>query len=178
MFKISDKRLFIPFILAIVGTLLMVISVFLPYLTATESFAKELDSEPNVFVSEEMRLTTQHLKNHSMLRYAKLQNTEIQGAEGIFHLGMVYAILATAFIAALFSVIKKPIPVIVFTILSFVVFAFQNYDLLLRKIISDTLYTWGYAYYLFYAGTIIALVGGVSMLLVKILIKKELKVSN
>lgn len=176
-FKLSDKRILIPFIIVLLGTILMAATVFMPYGTATNDFQKELDSLPNAIISNEITVSTHDLANRSMADYAKLyaaySDQLFSSNEGYVYTGMVIAIAAFALLGTLFAILKKGTPIIVFTCLSVLVFAFQSFDFSYRGIIPSDVYVWGYGYYVFYIAAAVAIIGAVWLIISKHKIKKE-----
>ena len=73
----------------------------------------------------------------------------------------------------LFTVLKKPIAITIFSLLAFGVFSIQNFDYTDRGVIPSSTYDWGVAYYAFYIAFLVALVGAVLMLVFKIICKKK-----
>lgn len=118
-----------------------------------------------------------------MLEYAKVYGTysnEIfgDGSTGMLYVGMVAAIAVFALLTVLFSVLKKPVAVIVFSILSFVVFLVQNWDYTDRGIVPTESYEWGIGHTIFFIAFFLVIAGAVWMLVNKILIKKQNKLPN
>ncbi len=177
MFKFSDKRLIFPYILALLGTIIMVVSVFLPYTTGTEEYKKAIDATRERIEYEELGYTNKDLKNLSMVDFARIYSTYSQdifgNKDGYAQMVIVILIGGFAFLSAVFTLFKKAIPSIVFTILSFLIFLFQNFDFSFRGVVPSITYEWGTGYYIFYAAAILAFIGGVWLLVTKILIKKE-----
>ncbi len=183
MKKFKKDKLLIPFIIVLVGTILMVSTIFMPYATATVEQAEKINEYPNELVYKELNITAKQMKNISMIEYTNLYSKlseQIWGntSYGIFYVTLVALIGGFSLISMLFSFFKKPIAIIVFDILAFCVFYIQNCDYTERGIIPSSSYNWGAAYYIFYVAAIVVLVGAVWMLVNKIRIKKHLKVTK
>ena len=57
------NRLFLPFLIALIGVLLMVVSLFLPYMTAVGDMAKYIEKNPDRVEIESLKLTASDLAN-------------------------------------------------------------------------------------------------------------------
>ena len=76
----------------------------------------------------------------------------------------------------LFSILRKAIPVIIFDLLTFVVFRIIQWDFEDRGVISNSKYDGGIALYIGYIGVVIVMAGAVTLLVMKIKNKKQRKV--
>jgi hypothetical protein len=177
--KPIEKNLIIPFILATLSSLLMIITLFLPFSTATDDLKAEINQNPDYVFYEDVDLEARDMVNRSMVDYAKvystLSNRLFAGNEGNIYIIIVAAIGIFALIGLICAIFKKAIPTIVFTILSFLVFAFLSFDFYHRGEIPNENYNWGLGYYIFYVATILAIIGAVWMLIVKHKAKNENK---
>lgn len=72
----------------------------------------------------------------------------------------------------LFSVLKKPIPTILFNLLAFAVFRITKWDFEDRGVIPNSSYDWGIAQYICYISIIMVMMGAVALLVAKIKDKK------
>lgn len=181
--KNLKNNLFIPFIIALIGTILMVTTVFLPYATAIDDHAENIKENPDAVVYEELDMTAQDMMNISMVEYANVYSNladQLFGdsSYGVFYVVLVALIGGFALLAALFAFLKKPIAVIVFNVLSFGVFSLQNWDYTDRGVIPSSSYDWGTGYYIFYVAVVITLVGAIWLLVNKIRNKKLCKNEN
>ena len=175
-----NKKLLIPMIITLMATLLMISCLFLPYATAVGDYAEALDQYPDEVISAEMNLTAKDMKDISMVEYASMYVTledQLFGGTGagVFYAVLVGLIGGFALSATLFALGRKPIAVMVFTGLSYGVFAMQNWDYTDRGVIPSSSYDWGLAHTLFPIVAFIALAGAVWMLVIKIIAKKQLQ---
>ena len=180
MEEIIKKKdtLLIPFILALAGSLIMVISIFLPYATATEEQAERFETYPDTVIVEELGLTAKDMVNISMFTYARVYVTISEEAwgepvSGIFYAVIVGVIALFSGLALLFSILKKPIPIMIFDIIATVIFIFQCQDYTGRGVIPSDSYNWGIAYYIFFIAAVVVLASSVWMLVGKIKAKKQ-----
>ena len=172
----SDKKTLIPCICALIGALLMIITVFLPYSTAIGEYKAELKTTADTVISEDLGMDSGDLINVSMFDYAriysKLTHQMFYGKDGYIYVGFVVAILLFSVLCILFSLLKKATPIIVFSMLSFLVFAFQSFDFYFRDEIPNENYAWGFGYYIFYFAAALTLAGAIWLLIVKVKNKK------
>ena len=174
------KQTMLPFIIAMIGALVMVACVFLPYSTATEERAEWIDKYSDTVVLEEMDLTAADMKNVSMAKYAQIYFTMSEeywhdSTVGIFYIVLVAFIGGGALVAVLFALGRKPIGSILFGAASYGVFHMLNWDFTDRGVIPSDSYEWGIAHTIFPIAAVILIVGAAWMFVKKILVKKKLK---
>lgn len=179
----EQKILKIALLVALVGALLMVICIFLPYATASENYTQELLENSEKLIHENIDMTEGDMVDISMFEYAKVYgglSKELFGndAEGIFYVALVALIGVFAVLALFLALGKKPIGVMIFGLLSFAVFSMQNWDYEERGIVPSSRYGWGIGHHLFYVGAVIVLAGAIWMLVEKIKIKKAAKLAQ
>ncbi|MBQ4119319.1 MAG: hypothetical protein IJD45_02895 [Clostridia bacterium] len=169
--KPIEKNQLIPFILAVFGSLLMIITLFLPFSTATEDFKAEINKNPEYVIYEDIDLKAKDVVNRSMVDYAQVYSTMTSrlfaGNEGVIYVGIVGAIGIFALIGLISALFRKATPTIIFTILSFFVFAFLGFDFYHRGEIPSESYNWGFGYYIFYVATVITVIGAIWLFAMK-----------
>lgn len=154
--KTSNKKLLLlSMFVSLAGSALMLVSLILPYITGAEGA----------------------VKSHSMISYVKLamdMGSEYTGTDvfGALMLAMVICIGLFSALVLVFSLVKKPIPIIVFTFLAGIVFIILCSDFTSRGVVGENALSWGVAYYMFIIGVIISFMGAVFMLIQKIKNKK------
>lgn len=175
--KPIEKNLLIPYFISIFGALLMVITLFLPFSTATDDLKAEINKNPDYVFYEDIDLKAGDVINRSMVDYAKVYSTLssrlFASNEGNIYIGIVAAIGIFALIGLICAIFKKAIPTIIFTILSFLVFAFLSFDFYHRGEIPNESYNWGFGYYIFYIATILTIIGAIWMLIEKLKLIKS-----
>ena len=129
-------------------------------------------------IYEEIEMAAGEVVNISMVEYASLYSKMSEQLFGNSGFGVFYAVLVVliglfAALTVVFSVIKKPIPVIVFSVLSFAVFSIQNWDYTDRGVIPSDSYNWGLAYYIFYVAFVLLIGGAVWLIVAKAKSKKQ-----
>lgn len=177
---IIKQRTIFPFIVALVGALVMAACVFLPYSTATTERAEWIDNYPDTVVMEEMDLTAADMKNVSLVKYAHIYYTMSEeywhdSTIGIFYIVLVTMVGGGALIAALFASARKPFWCLVFGALSTGVFRLLNYDFTDRGVVPSDSYAWGIAHTIFPIAATVAMLGALWMLIQKIIVKRKIK---
>ena len=168
MNSLKERNLLIPFLVALLATILMVSCVFLPYTSATDEYAKVLNMFPDAIMDQALKMTASDMLDLSMVEYANLYQHLGQQALASEALAVVYIVLVAliggfAALAILFAVLKKPIAIITFSTLSFAVFLLQNADYTDRGVVPSARYDWGIGYYIFYIAFLGAIVGAIWM---------------
>lgn len=179
----DNKKALIPFIIALVGSILMAITLILPYSTAIDDHAEYINNHPDEIVYEELDIYAEDTMDISMVEYANIYGSMSEKLWGDSFTGTLYIALVVliggfSVLAVLFSILKKPIAVIIFDVLAYLVFCIQNWDYTDRGVVPSSGYDWGAGYYIFHAAAVITFVGAVWMLVNKIRMKKQLNDSS
>ncbi len=177
----SKNTLLIPMLVLLVASFAIFSTVFLPYASATESRAEFLAVYSDEFFYEELKMTNKDVIHISMIEYANIYSNLSEAiwgdaTFGIFYIVLVALIALFSLLTLLFSVLKKPIPVLIFNIINFSVFSLQNWDYSSRGVIPSSSYDWGIAYYIFFASALIILCAAIWLLISKLKIKKQAKI--
>lgn len=180
MKNVNKKTVLFCVLLTLIGALLMVTCVFLPYATAIDDHAESIQKNPDRVVYEELDITAGDMMHVSMFEFANLygklgQEMFGSAAAGVLYIALVALIGGFGLLTVLFALCKKPIAVIIFDILVYGVFTLQNWDYTDRGVIPGSNYDWGMGYYLLYVGAAVTLAGAVWMLVIKIKNKKATK---
>ena len=136
-------------VVSIVAAALLVAAFFLPYAAGTQEYRESLDSMSANPYEETLGMSNDDLADVSLFEYAR-----IYGASG--ELGMpeefalVYVPITVAAVVLggltlLFAALRKPIPSIVFSVLTVALTLFLNWDFEDRGVIPSDTYDWGIA---------------------------------
>ena len=176
--KLANNKSLIPMLIAIVLAFLMFLTIFMPYASATEEHAERLEQYSDYYALEELDMNGEDLINISMAKYAKVYSNMSEDMFGDSATGTLYVVLVV--LVAVFSIgvlvfafFKKPIAVIVFDILAFIVFCIQNWDYKDRGVIPSDNYNWGAAYYIFIICAIFVLACAVPTMILKKISEKN-----
>lgn len=155
--KINNKILLsVSMFISLGAAVLMLISLFLPYITGGYG----------------------EMKSNSMVSYVQLamdKGSEYMGSDafGIMMFTMVALIGVFSALTLIFALVKKPVPIIIFTIIAALVFCILCWDFTDRGVVGDNAFSWGIAFYTFIIGAILAFGGAVFMIVQKNKIKNS-----
>lgn len=145
-----------------VAALLLVVAFFLPYAAGVDEYRETLGALSANPYSEVLGMSNEDLADISLLEYAR-----IYGASG--ELGMpeefaaVYVPLTVApavlgALTLLFAVLRKPIPSILFSVLTVALTFLLNWDFEDRGVIPSDTYDWGVARWVYLAAGVAVIV--------------------
>ena len=169
----------LPFVVALLGAILMVVSLFLPYAVATGEYAEMIELYPEDILLEEMNLTAEDMRVISLMEYAHiwytLRDEFWDPMEGILRAGLAVITGMFTLIAALAAWGRKPILIGLFTGCAVGIFELQNWFYAEESIVPSDLYECGIAHTIFPVVAIICFVGAAWMLVQKVIVKRQLK---
>ena len=163
-----NKKIFLPFIVALIGVLVMIAAMFLPYMTAQGELAEYIALLDRADL-DELNISA----NPSMITVDNIVASVYGEDDGTLSKVIVFVFGGFVALTALFVLLKKPIAVIVFNLLSCGAFAFLN--LAMREdFIDPDKYVWGIGYYAALIAAIVVFAGTIWMLVTKIIAKRNL----
>ena len=168
-----NKKLTVPFIVTLVGVLLVVIALFLPYMTAVGEMADYIEKFPDRIEIESLDLTAGDMANIPVMSVSKLITGIYGEDDGVIANAIVFVFGGFLALTALFTIFKKPIAIMVFDLQSLGIFAFLNI-LMKEDFIGVDKYAWGVGYYIILMGVVVTFAGAVWMLVKKTVEKKKL----
>lgn len=175
----NGKIFLYPFLAMLIGSIMLVATLFMPFASATEDYKEYLEEYPDSMYAEELDMTNKEAINISLFEFAKVYfvtaEMGMSKSVSIACVVIIAAFGAFALLTLLFSVLKKPIPAIIFNFLTFAVFRITKWDFGDRGVIPSINYDWGMAEYFCYIGVVVLTVGAVALLVVKIKDKKQRK---
>lgn len=179
MNKSDSNNMKIPFIMTLIGSVLLLVMILLPYASAKDDYKKYLKNNPNDFYVDEIKMTNASAINISMLEYSRIYAETAR--QGIYReVSILCIILISLF--ALFSLLtlimsffKKSIGIIIFDFLALVIFWLIHFDFADRGVLPNNSYKWGIANYLTNIVGILVIVGAVWLFVEKRKIKKHRK---
>lgn len=165
-------------LITIVAAVLLLALLFLPYISANEDYAEELEEIEDLYIDEENEITYGSVIDLSLFEYSKLSlldNSLWNFFKGVAWVTLAFAVLAT--LTILCTLGKKPVGTIIFNLLAFVVFAFEDAAFNESVIDGNRHYGWGIAHYMMYVALVVVIVGAVWMMVDKRKAKKAAQVS-
>ena len=175
----KSKKFLYPFVAMLIGSLMLIVTLFMPFASATEDYKERLVEYSDSMYVEELDMTNEEAINISLFEFARIYSAAAEmGMSKSVSIACIVIIAvfgAFALLTLLFSAIKKPIPAIIFNLLAFAVFRITKWDFEDRGVIPNSNYDWGMAQYICYIGIIVVVVGAVALLVAKIKDKKQRK---
>lgn len=175
----KSKKFLYPFLTMLIGSLMLIVTLFMPFASATEDYKERLVEYSDSMYVEELDMTNEEAITISLFEFARIYSVAAEmGMSKSVSIACIVIIAvfgAFALLTLLFSAIKKPIPAIIFNLLAFAVFRITKWDFEDRGVIPNSNYDWGMAQYICYIGIIVVVVGAVALLVAKIKDKKQRK---
>ena len=172
----SKNPLLIPFLIALVGVILTVSTLFLPFATATPEYREYLLASPDDYYAEEIGMTKRDAVNISLFEfwrmYAAAYRLGLSETIALVCLIIISVFAGFVLLTLLFVVLKKATPAIIFDILSFAVLRLIRWDFSDRGVLPDSMHDWGIASLIAYVGMIIVIVGALLLLIAKVKAKR------
>lgn len=176
----KSKKLLYPFLAMLIGSLILIVTIFMPFSSAKGDYKKGLEALPETVIDKELDMTNKDAVNISLFEYARIYSAAAKtgGNNEARTISIICIVLIAAFgafavLTLLFSLLKKPIAAIIFNLLAFIVFCVTKWDFKDRGVIPNFNYDWGIAQYICYIGIIIVMVGAVAFLVLKNKDKKQ-----
>lgn len=176
--KNLSKSMFYAVIIAVIAlSLFMIIAFFLPYTSATADYRRILENFSQGTYMESANMINGNATDISLLDFAKIYSSaETLGRSAAF--GNVYVIIIAliglfSLGTLIFASLRKPIGILIFDALTFIVFIFLSWDFKDRGLVQNQYYNFGMSYYIYYICTSIIFIGAVVMLVMKIQQKKH-----
>lgn len=176
----EENVLFLPFVTALAGAIILVMAFFLPYASATKEHKQYLKTYSDEMYAEEINMTNKEAVGISMLEYvrvyamaAQMEISKEYKLIGIICVVLMSVIGAFSLLTLLFAALKKPIALFIFNGITFGVFRMLCWDFADRGVVPNYNYVWGISYYLYHAGAIIVLIGAVWLFVIKIRMKHQ-----
>lgn len=158
----NKKSFTLPMLVALLGVLVMIVSVFLPYLTATDA--------PNGASEWSESLYGEDITSFSMFSFASFcEQIPYFSGMGIVMYVLLGVLGLFVLMALLFVLLKKPIPVTVFAVLS--VGMFFLYSAMFNT--ESNVYSWGIGYYTYLIAAAVAVAGSIWLKVAKVKANKQ-----
>ena len=169
------KNILLPTIIAFIGVATILVSIFLPYASATEEYAKLLKESPNMMQSENVNMKNSDIINVSLVETCKIYYYEdIDNFYKYFVPSAVFSIALFSIINFIFVFKKKPIAIMIFNVLVLGIFNALNWDFKDRNAVAYYhTYHLGISIYIFYFAFATTFIGAILMLINKAKEKKK-----
>lgn len=147
-----------PFLITLFAAILFAMAFFMPYATVTEEYE---DYYIGGYYYSDVDMDGDDLKNVSLMDFASIYS-EI-GDEYIVYTMFISFLALFAFLSLLFAILKKPIPIIVFSVISLFIFFVLSFAFSERSIVPSARYDRGFGYFIMIVSIIISFVGSIIM---------------
>lgn len=133
----------------IVAALLLVAAFFLPYASGTQEFREGLSSMTANPYSETLGMSNEDLADISLFEYVRIYSASgelgMGDAFAAVYVPLTVAPVVLGVLTLLFAVLRKPVPAVVFSVLSVALTFLLNWDFEDRGVIPSSSYGWGIA---------------------------------
>ena len=171
--KDPNARVWMHRLVLSAGPLLEIITLFLPY-----AVAKDKNIEYATYLTNATGMNAVDPSMVDFIRvYMSADSEYLSGVQAYVTLGITIAIGVFALFALLFAVLRKPIAVLVFNVLSLLAFAVQHYDFSDRGVVPSDHFSWGWGMYLYVAAFILTVVCAIVTLIDRRRLRKQTSVS-
>ena len=172
-----NEKMKLPFVVVLIGVLILIVGMFLPYMTAVGDMAEYIEKNPDRVEVKDLDLTASDLKDISVVSVSQLITGVYGEDDGVIAKVIVMVFGGFLVLTALFTILNKPIAVMIFDLFTCGTFAFLNF-LMKEDFIDPDKYAWGIGYYAIVIAFAIVFAGAIWMLIKKIAAKKELKIER
>ena len=170
--KTLNKKLVFPFVVALIGVVVMIAAMFLPYMTAQGELAEYIELLDSVELEEENISATP-----SMVSVKEVITTIYGEDDGKIAEIIILVFGGFAVLTALFVFFRKPIAIMFLDLLAFGSFSILNFAMK-EDFIGPDKYAWGIGYHVIQVAIAVAFAAAIWMLLKKIIVKRELKIDK
>ena len=177
----ESKSVKIPFFVTLIGSVLLLAMILLPYASAKENYKEYLKYAPNDYYIKEIKMTNAEAVHISMLEFGRIYMETARQEEGVYRgISIICIVLIASFaffslLTLLMSLLKKAIGIMICDVLALVIFSFMHFDFADRGVLPTDLYGWGIANYLTYIVGVAIAVGAIWLFVEK---RKKLRRRN
>lgn len=175
------NRTFVPFIVTIIFSVLLGVTFFLPLASANDEYSELIRGHSTETAIAECDYSYGDLANISMFKFANIyrvgsSSNEVGSygkAESMICFVIIIAVALFTILTFLFSLLKKPILLIIFDLLALGAFSLLMWDMGDRNLLPSSQYNFGIAHILYYICFTALLAGGIWLLVGKIYDKRN-----
>ena len=175
----KTKLMRYPVLITIIGAILLLLMLLLPYASATEDYEERLMKCADEMYVEEIGMTNADAVDISLLEFGRMYAEAVrQGLHKEMSIACIVIIsifTKCAILTLLMTLIKKPIGIIIFDLLTMGAFWIICFDFEDRGVITSSSFDWGIVYYLVYGIGVIIFAGAVWLFIEKRKAKKLAK---
>jgi len=169
--QLKNKKNFIAFIAALLGCALLILAFLTPFASANDKYTERFESMGDTIADSELNMTAEDMINLSLFDYARTYINAVSNdyATDIVIPCLVVMLLFIIFtvLTTVFTLMKKPVLMIIFSMLSLGSFILLVWDFADRKVVPGSVYETGFGQYLGYIGAAIVLIGAILLLILR-----------
>lgn len=155
-------------------SILLIVSFFLPYASATAENRKFLEAFPQGIYMQEINMTNADAIDISLFDFTRIYGAT-SSAVGTACIVMIVIFALFSLLTLVFSALRKPIVILIFGGLTFAMFNLISWDFKDRGVLPSSAYNYGAAYYIYFIVLLLILAGAIFMLVMKKQEKKQAK---
>ncbi len=167
----KTKLMRYPVLITIIGAVLMLLMLFLPYASATDDYEERLMKYEDEMYVKEIGMTNADAVDISLFEFERIYvEAARQGLNKEISITCIVVIsIFVVFVlqTLLMSFLKKPIAIVIFDLLTMIVFKLICFDFEDRGVIQSSSYHWGIVYYLVYVIGVIIFAGAIWLFIEK-----------
>ena len=169
-------KLPVPALVALISAVVLLLSVFLPYMVANKAYSDMIGDYGNEIAIPGTDLTAKDLKEVSLSEFASIADALAKvypsgsGVELVS--AMVWILAGCAIAAGLFAFFKKPVGIIIFSVLAYGVSAIFEAGMKESGVLSASIYDYGLAHTLIPLAVLGCIVGAIWLIVEKNKAKK------
>lgn len=172
----KSKKLPIPALVALISAVVLLLSIFLPYMVANKAYSDMIGDYGSEIAIPGTDLTAKDLKEVSLSEFASIADALAKvypSGSGVELVStMVYILAGCAIAAGLFAFFKKPVGVIIFSVLAYGVSAIFEAGIKESGVLSTSVYDYGLAHTLIPLAVLGCIVGAIWLIVEKNKAKK------
>lgn len=154
------RKMLCPFIITLIGAILMLVMLLLPYASANSEHKDYLIEYSDDMYVQEIGMTNSEAVNISLVEFVRIYseaiNEDMNKETSIVCIAIIAIFAVFALITIILTLLKKPIGIIISDLLALVIFSIIHFDFKDRGVITNRSYDLGITNYLTY------IVGGVN----------------
>ncbi len=167
----SDRKIFIVRLITFFSIFLMLIGLFLPYVSATTEHKEFLNFVGNTVIDNMTGFTGKELINLNLFELIKLHANDTSYDGSGLIVGLIAAIIVLTILSAMLLILKKDVLSLISTALNLLLIFLINFDFTDRGFVGYK-YDWGVSHFFFLFFATIIIVSIVALLIYK-KIKKQ-----
>ena len=161
----KTKLMRYPVMITIIGAILLLLMLLLPYASATEDYEERLLKYADETYMEEIGMKNSDAVDISLIEfgriYAEAAKQGLHKETSIACIVLIIIFTGCAVLTLVMSLVKKPIGIIIFDLMTMGAFGIICFDFKDRGVIPSSSYDWGLVYYLVYGIGVIILASAI-----------------